>query len=1403
MSQPSPLFNDGPVADPVFPADPIRSAREDWIGDVSDGEEGAQPERRIYCHYADTKFESREDLLDRLSSMLVDELKSGRNRFAVPEADRDNPLWTFERIVMGCGEDGSEPRSVFLSNCSTVRSSDFLCHEPACPLDGLSECCRASVPCEYLLIRPKRNLPSLARMFPGREVLALKIRLEGCPASAEGCRAAIVNLVWAPAGDARPFEREAVVVFPSRAAQSGGPDGVLRPGNLLTASFLSSLPPMSAETRERLEEWFNYLDWKDRLLSANARGIRYFRTWKNEDGTRSFLVVSDGSEKNAPPGWFRKAEIEAVPLGASSDPWSYRERELDPVQRKTLGRPALLGESDSVRAAEGADAPPVPDGCPWAQPVFAEVRFDVEGNDVRPGGKIPDEGFLRICQRGDRSLVNRTRKVLDRFALQGSDEAPFLSSYLFDISQARLPAKSETIDSFVNPDLTEDQKRAVQTMVDAPDIGLVQGPPGTGKTTVIREAIIQFVRRGKRVLVASQSIIAVENVFNELEHVPEVRACLRRKAKPGVRPNEDREDPFSDGALLRAHYDALGKNARETLELLDGRMAKATAFRAISSVLAPIADRIAQEGEIEAAAVEETARAEEEIRSAEARVRANRASMLALEAAESLRNELPSLTPSRLGDWSARVPAEAVDAVAGFLGRTGEALAACGVDLWSALGRDEPHRPSDIRLRNLAAAAERLHQFREAGFPALRDVIRGWAEATGDRLVDDETLRRVQELRLACKEAEKKAEEADAAGKTDVADGLYAEARELRKRIHEAQATSRTNTVLFREWFTLPGTDGKTLAEAIDGASGWRADVLDLVRGVERKIADILAESATAEQAVAETIGRSSSRIVPDDAAEHDLRAARRKRDDAATRASEARRRARDFAEQAMPELERLRADNPEAPSDPEAARAWCDRMAEESEREAEISRKERPWCEPLFREWVRLTANPNEADRERVLPAYLRNCNVVGITCTADSRLLGGDVPGRFDVVIIDEVSKAMPPELIAPMMLGAKTILVGDHRQLPPLFGDKEPISMEEEIARQEEADDTVPEELKIVKENFRKYRDIVEASFFKRIFEDADPRLKSMLWVQHRMHPDIMEMVNVFYDNRLKCGLSEGREDILRDHSQRENLVSWISRNRHAFWIDSTVDPSGRPFWEEESGTSYVNRLEVRLVCKALKDLDAGVEGRKGADGKPMRKSVGVISFYGKQKSLLYCSIRELGLRNLDWKVETVDRFQGWNRDYVLVSMTRNRKGAPQGKHSFVARFERINVAFSRARELLLVFGAKGFFDRQPVVLPALDGSGNGRDALVYRQIADNLARKGALRKACDIIPADEWTPPDPSPARREKTFDRSGSGRRIVRSVSRTAASRANVQRSVRPRTGKNAEFFLPKRQRPFR
>src|SRR6185436_5171965 len=97
-------------------------------------------------------------------------------------------------------------------------------------------------------------------------------------------------------------------------------------------------------------------------------------------------------------------------------------------------------------------------------------------------------------------------------------------------------------------------------------------------------------------------------------------------------------------------------------------------------------------------------------------------------------------------------------------------------------------------------------------------------------------------------------------------------------------------------------------------------------------------------------------------------------------------------------------------------------------------------------------------------------------------------------------------PPELLLPMLKGGRVVLVGDHKQLPPMIGP--------ETLTDLAADLNVPKgEL-----------EHIERSLFKELFESAPAALRVMLPEQYRMHPQIMQAINQFYAEQLACGLSD---------------------------------------------------------------------------------------------------------------------------------------------------------------------------------------------------------------------------------------------------------------------------------------
>ncbi|MFM6278612.1 MAG: DEAD/DEAH box helicase, partial [Dolichospermum sp.] len=133
----------------------------------------------------------------------------------------------------------------------------------------------------------------------------------------------------------------------------------------------------------------------------------------------------------------------------------------------------------------------------------------------------------------------------------------------------------------------------------------------------------------------------------------------------------------------------------------------------------------------------------------------------------------------------------------------------------------------------------------------------------------------------------------------------------------------------------------------------------------------------------------------------------------------------------------------------------------------------------------------------------YLDNANVVGITCVQAANYSFSEEFQSFDVVIIDEVSKCTPPELLIPALKGKKLVMVGDHRQLPPML------------------DTSTVAEVAQAMGNSREELQFLEESLFKSQFEIADKSIKKMLNTQYRMHPMIMGAINQFYHGKLECG------------------------------------------------------------------------------------------------------------------------------------------------------------------------------------------------------------------------------------------------------------------------------------------
>lgn len=317
--------------------------------------------------------------------------------------------------------------------------------------------------------------------------------------------------------------------------------------------------------------------------------------------------------------------------------------------------------------------------------------------------------------------------------------------------------------------------------------------------------------------------------------------------------------------------------------------------------------------------------------------------------------------------------------------------------------------------------------------------------------------------------------------------------------------------------------------------------------------------------------------------------------------------------------------------------------------------------------DWIEKLRNPSEKDQSDLKQIYIDNANVIGITCVqAASFDFSKNFPS-FDAVIIDEVSKCTPPELLIPALKGKKLVLVGDHRQLPPMFDRNTIDDIAEEIG-------CTGDELSFIKE-----------SLFKVLFENASDSIKQMLTTQYRMHPQIMGAINQFYDQKLNCGIAE--PDARRAHNLAGKI---IQENNHILWVKT---PIGQGFEEEKNGTSRLNVKEVDAIERLCEQMETAWLP-KISEGEPP-KEIGIITFYGAQLRLIQDRIEPEKFPSLSIRTGTVDIFQGMERPAIIVSTVCNNN---RGDIGFAKEPERVNVAFSRAQELLVVVGCHDLFTQQ---------------------------------------------------------------------------------------------------------
>ena len=283
------------------------------------------------------------------------------------------------------------------------------------------------------------------------------------------------------------------------------------------------------------------------------------------------------------------------------------------------------------------------------------------------------------------------------------------------------------------------------------------------------------------------------------------------------------------------------------------------------------------------------------------------------------------------------------------------------------------------------------------------------------------------------------------------------------------------------------------------------------------------------------------------------------------------------------------------------------------------------------------------------------------------------------FDVAIIDESSMATIPLTLCGILVAKSFILVGDHKQLPPIAKTKMPPYCSAVYACGKKCE-----------------------SLFMLLIS-LYPKQSQMLELQFRSNPLITGFSsNQFYENRIqsskeclnkKIALNSNSPNVLIKGVTTQNPLCYINMNYDNVPYDDPVEwyPPRDFSHEKQSQPSCLNRYEAAIALKARHDLIKA--------GLPP-ENIWIITPYRLQREIIKRAVRKIyGTADKDAIISisenvtasTVDSIQGKENDVVIYVLTWTpRLGREHQIHAALCDYRRLNVAMTRAKKKLIVVG-----------------------------------------------------------------------------------------------------------------
>lgn len=284
-----------------------------------------------------------------------------------------------------------------------------------------------------------------------------------------------------------------------------------------------------------------------------------------------------------------------------------------------------------------------------------------------------------------------------------------------------------------------------------------------------------------------------------------------------------------------------------------------------------------------------------------------------------------------------------------------------------------------------------------------------------------------------------------------------------------------------------------------------------------------------------------------------------------------------------------------------------------------------------------------------------------------------------KFGTLFIDEAAQALEAACWIPMKRASRVILAGDHCQLPPTV------------------------------KSIAALRAGLGKTLMERIAENK-PEVVTLLKIQYRMNDEIMHFSSDwFYGGKVESAPQIKYRSVL----DYDHPITWIdtSNEENQITIEGEDAPedsasassaanqnSDLNFKEQFVGESFgrINKAEAELTLLTLAEYFTKISKRRVLEE---RIDVGIISPYRAQVQYLKKLIKKYEFfkpyRRLI-SVNTVDGFQGQERDVILISLVRSND---EGQIGFLKDLRRMNVAMTRARMKLIILGNKDTMTKHP--------------------------------------------------------------------------------------------------------